>query len=257
MYRYPVKGLSPEPLDAIEIDAGEMLPGDRIFAIENGSRDFDPINPKYFSKAKFLQLMNHEQLAALQTAYDPDTATLRILRDGKQVAAGNLGLPVGRQMIEQFLAAYLGANARGTPRVVAAEGHRFADVPDNFISLINLATVRDIERVVGRPVDRLRFRANIYVDGWQPWQELDLVDKVLEASQGVRFKVEEPITRCAATNVDPQSGARDMQIPRTLNDVFGHEICGLYLSALSSGALGAGETFTVSQGSSADRGLGI
>ena len=73
----------------------------------------------------------------------------------------------------------LGNNARGTPHIVSAQGHHFADVPDNFISLINLASVRDIERVAGRPVDPLRFRGNIYVDGWQAWSELDMVGATL------------------------------------------------------------------------------
>jgi uncharacterized protein YcbX len=131
LYRYPVKGLSPEKLDACDIEPGSMIAHDRAYAIENGSRDFDPINPRYFPKAKFLQLMNHEQLAALETRFDPQSSTLKILRDGKPVSAGNLSLPIGRQLIEQFLAAYLGSAVRGAPRIVAAPDHHFADVPDN------------------------------------------------------------------------------------------------------------------------------
>ncbi|MGI9463944.1 MAG: MOSC domain-containing protein, partial [Aestuariivirgaceae bacterium] len=165
LYRYPVKGLSPDLLDSVDVLAGETFPGDRTYAIENGSRDFDPINPKYFTKIKFLQLMANEQLAALETRFDIESQTLKILREGKQVAAGNLSLPVGRQLIEQFLSAYLGNKARGTPHIVTAQGHHFSDVPDNFISLINLASIRDIERVARRNIDPMRFRGNIYVDG--------------------------------------------------------------------------------------------
>ena len=257
IHRYPVKGLSPDELDSVEVCADQGLPFDRSYAIENGTHDFDPINPKYFPKAKFLQLMSNEQLAALETTFDPQTQTLKVLRNGKQVAAGNLSLPIGRQLLEQFFVAYLGSAARGTPRVVSADNHHFADVPDNFISLINLASVRDLERVAGRPVDPLRFRGNIYVDGWEPWAEMSLTGHMLSTPNGVTFTVVEPITRCAAINVDPSNGNRDMQLPRLLSDVFGHECCGLYLSALSDGKLSVSDTLEIGAKQSADRNLGI
>ncbi len=260
IYRYPVKGLSPEPLDTIEIKAGQMLPFDRAFAVENGSRDFDPINPRYFPKAKFLQLMTHEQLAALETHFESDTQQLKILRGGKQVAAGNLSLPIGRQLVEQFLSAYLGSAARGAPRIVCADNHHFADVPDSFISLINLASVKDIERVIGQPVDPLRFRGNIYVEGWEPWQELELLGSRLKINDKSLFTVSAPIDRCAATNVDPNTGTRNLQIPRTLAEVFSHETCGLYLTAIADGDISVKAAISADPthpAGSANRGLGI
>jgi uncharacterized protein YcbX len=257
LYRYPVKGLSPDRLETTAITAGEGFAFDRAFAIENGTHDFDPINPRYFPKAKFLQLMSNEQLAALETCFDPETTTLKVLRNGKQVAAGNLSLPIGRQLLEQFFAAYLGSAVRGTPRIVTADNHHFADVPDNFVSLINLASVRDLERISGKPVDPLRFRGNIYVEGWEPWQEMSLAGHTLNLSGGTVFKVIEPVTRCAAINVDPQTGSRDMSLPRLLSDVFGHECCGLYLSAIRGGTLSNAEIIEIGTATSADRDLGI
>ena len=242
IYRYPVKGLSPERLASCDIEPGGMIAHDRAYAIENGSRDFDPINPKYLPKAKFLQLMSHEQLAALETRFDAATSTLKILRDGKQVSAGNLSLPIGRQLIEQFLAAYFGSAARGTPHIVTAADHHFADVPDSFVSLVNLASLRDIERVMHRQLDPLRFRANIYIDIGEPWIERTWIGGKLRIGEGVVLSAIENITRCAAVNVDPATGHRDAQIPRTLNDIFGHEDCGVYLSALTPGTINEGDT---------------
>lgn len=261
IFRYPCKGLTAEALDQVHITAEEMLPGDRAFAIEIGSRDFDPFDPRHLPKRKFLQLMTDGQLAALTASFDHETNTLMIKRDGKQVAAGNLDLPVGRQMIEQFLAAYMGGStARGAPRIVHADGHHFADTAENFISLINLATVRDLERVVGRPVDPMRFRANLYIDGWDAWAETDMSARILSRNGRELFKVECPIERCAATNVDPLSGRRDMQIPHILQDVFGRNTCGLYLTAIADGELTVGSELKIEDrwtSGSADRGLGI
>jgi uncharacterized protein YcbX len=90
VYRYPVKGLSPEPLERVELKAGETVPFDRAYAIENGPGRFDPDHPRYLPKIHFLMLMRDERLATLQTKFDDASATLTILRDGKQVARGQL-----------------------------------------------------------------------------------------------------------------------------------------------------------------------
>jgi uncharacterized protein YcbX len=46
LYRYPVKGLSPERLDKVSLTAGHYFPGDRLFAVENGRAGFDPAAPE-------------------------------------------------------------------------------------------------------------------------------------------------------------------------------------------------------------------
>ena len=46
IYRYPVKGLSPQPLGRVALKPGETLPADRLYAIENGPSGFDPAAPQ-------------------------------------------------------------------------------------------------------------------------------------------------------------------------------------------------------------------
>ncbi len=97
---------------------------------------------------------------------------------------------------------------RGAPKVLAApeKDFRFTDSRRGFVSIINRASVAAIENMVGVPVDPLRFRGNVYVDGMAPWAEFDLIGQMLEADSGVRLKVTARIERCAATNVDPDDG---------------------------------------------------
>ncbi len=260
IYRYPVKGLSPQPLTSAEVEADAVLPFDRAFAIENGASGFDPIAPEYLTKAKFLQLMSNEKLATLDTEFDDTTGTLKIIRDGKQVAAGNLSQPIGRTLIEQFLSAYMKDDVRGGLKVVTADNHHFCDVPDRFVSLINLASLREMERAAGRTIDPLRFRANIYVDGWEPWAERKLIGATLAVGRDAVFRIAEPIGRCAATNVDPATGARDMHIPRMLAEAFERDDCGVYLTAVAPGTIGTGDKIAVvsnNAAASAGDGLGI
>lgn len=241
IYRYPVKGLSPEPLASVTLMPGQTLPADRMYAIENGPSGFDPATPQYFPKQRFLMLMRNERLAALDTHFDDATHVLTIRLNGAETARGDLRTPEGRAAIEDFFARYSADELRGPPRVLQSDGHSFSDVAAKVVSIINAASVAAVENAVGSPVDSLRFRGNLLVEGWPAWHEFDLLDRTL-AIGDVRLKVVKRIVRCAATNVEPRTGIRDMEIPKTLMQAFGHMDCGIYAQVICSGTVTAGDT---------------
>ncbi len=220
---------------------GETLPYDRAWAIENGRSGFEPAHPAHLPKIKFLMLMKNERLAALTTSFDEESRELTILRHGKRVAGGRLDEPLGRQLIEQFFASYMPADElRGAPKIVAAPGFSFSDVAEKVVSIINAASLKDLERLTHAPVDPLRFRANLTIEGPEAWAELGWVGRELKVGEA-RLKVRERIQRCAATNVDPSSGARDMQIPRLIDQNFGHQDFGVYAEVIEGGTVRRGD----------------
>jgi uncharacterized protein YcbX len=244
LYRYPVKGLSPQALPVLRLRAGETVPFDRAYAIENGRGRFDPDNPRYLPKINFLMLMRDERLAALQTEFDEVTETLTILRDGKQVARGQLSTKLGRQMLEQFFAAFMKDELKGPPRIVSAPGHSFSDVAAKCLHFVNLATVRDLERTVDAELNPLRFRANVYFDGAQPWEERTWLGRVLQAGP-VRLKIFKETARCDATNVNPATAQRDAAIPPTLQRTYGNANLGIYAQVLNDGEIRPGDSLTL------------
>ena len=241
IYRYPVKGLSAEALPRVTLGPGKTLPGDRSYAIENGPTGFDPVAPQYFPKTRFLMLMRDERLAALRTRYEDSTHLLTIDHNGDEAVRGDLETAEGRAAIEHYFAANFAEELKGPPKVLAGNGHSFSDVAKKVVSIINLNSVAAIEGMVGQPVHPLRFRANLYVSGWPAWSELDLLDRML-AIGTVRLKVVKRIVRCAATNVDPETAVRDLNIPHTLMRANGHADCGIYAEVIAGGAIAAGDT---------------
>src|SRR4029077_43387 len=107
IYRYPVKGLSPQALAQTELSIGQTVPADRLYAIENGPCGFDPTAPTYFPKIRFLMLMRNERLARLRTVYDEPNQTLKIEHDGHEVARGDLRTRQGRLAIEAFFRRFM------------------------------------------------------------------------------------------------------------------------------------------------------
>jgi uncharacterized protein len=240
LFRYPVKGLTPEPLPRVTAGAGETLPADRRYAIENGPSGFDPAAPAWMAKAHFLMLMRDEWLAALRTHFDDANNTLTIRRNGAIVAQGDLETIEGRAAIERFFAASFADAIKGPPKVLSAGGHSFSDVARKVVSIINLGSLAAIENMVGLPVDPLRFRANLYVSGWPPWHEFELLDRTLAIGE-MRLRVVKRIVRCAAVNIDPRTAARDLNIPQALMRRLGHADCGVYAEVIAGGAIGVGD----------------
>jgi uncharacterized protein YcbX len=240
LYRYPVKGFSAEPLRSVALEPGATLPADRRFAVENGPSGFDPSAPKWQPKIKFLCLMRNAKLASLQTRYEDRTGVFTLSRNGAPLAEASLHDASGRAAIEMFLEEFMGREARGPLRVIEAPNHSFSDVAAKVVHIINLASLRDLETSIGRKVHPLRFRANLYVDGLAPWSEFELLGKKITAG-GVTMKVIKRTERCAATEVDPQTAERDIDIPEALWRKTGDQDCGVYASVIAGGTLAVGD----------------
>jgi len=244
IYRYPVKGLSPEKLDRARLTAGAYFPGDRLFAIENGLSGFDPAAPVHQPKTKYLMLMRDERLATLRTRYEDATGTLSIEHEGRNAVRADLTTKEGRLGIEAFFRRFMPHDLRGPPKVLAAQdAYRFTDSRSGFVSLINLASIAELETLIGVPVNPVRFRANLYVTGWPAWSEFDLVDREFTVGP-VRLRGLKRITRCAAINVDPDTGMRDLTIPATLMQNFDHMDCGIYARVIEGGDIKPSDAVT-------------
>ena len=244
IYRYPVKGLSPERLSAARLEPGQTLPADRKYAIENGPSGFDPAAPAYLPKTRFVMLMRNERLATLDTRYDDASHALSIRHEGRETVSADLSTKEGRLAVEAFFRRFMPHELHGPPKVLQSDGHSFSDVSAKVVSIINLATVAAVETMTGAPVHPLRFRANLYVEGWPAWSELDLVGQEL-AIGGARLKVTKRIMRCAATNVDPGTGIRDLTIPATLMQNLDHMDCGIYARVIEGGEIRPGDAINL------------
>lgn len=247
LYRYPIKGLSPQPVPGIELEAGRPFPHDRILAFARPGSPIDPAAPRWAKKGLFVMLMLDEALARVQTHLDIDTVAFTANDGNRQVLSANLADTQQWGEVEAFFHRLV-PTLRAAPRLVRAQGSHsgghFMDKPDNVLSLINLATVRSLEEKWGYAIDPLRFRANLYIDGARPWEEFDWIGGDVSIGDAA-FRVDRRNGRCSATNVNPANGERDLDLPGSLRASFGHKDLGVYLIVRNGGKVVVGDPVTV------------
>jgi uncharacterized protein YcbX len=223
IYRYPVKGLSPEKLDRVALLPGECLPHDRRFAIALASAPFDPERPAWLPKTHFIMLMRDEELARLQTRFDVESDVLSIAENGRPLLNARMTDPEGCRLVGEFFTNFLGDEVDGPLRVVAAPGHAFADArrrpkatTDKYVSLINRASLAALYVAMGAPVDPLRFRANVYFDGAAAWAEHDWIGSEITVGPHTvaRRLADHPMRRNPGQSGHRKAGSRHCRRPR-------------------------------------------
>lgn len=244
IFRHPVKGFTPEPLSFVDLAPGRGFPGDRVYAVENGPCGFDAEAPAFVSKQKFTVLASLPQVAAVRTRFHDDTGVLEARAPDAPAFMGRLSEDAGRSAFAAWLSGVLGDAATGPLKVLAApESWRFTDHPLGQVSVINLASIADLSRRMGVELDPLRFRANLYVQGWPAWAELQWTAKRLMLGWA-EAEVFKSIVRCAATTVNPETAECDADVPKALFDAFGHMNCGIYVRVIKAGRIGLGDACT-------------
>lgn len=232
IYRYPVKGLTPEILASTELTQGAALPGDRQFALALATTKFDPAMAEWLPKTRFLMLQRDAKLAGLRLDYNLVQQVVTLTGAGTNTCAANISTKSGRREIEQYVAKFMSLSR--PPRLISALGHSFSDHRDQVISLINLRSIEALAKEIGLEIDPLRFRANIYFEGDTAWQEFHWIQQRFACGEA-KLEGTSRIVRCAATNVDPTTAQRDLDILKALREGFGHVEMGIYARVKAGG----------------------
>lgn len=249
LYRYPVKGMSAQGVEQMQLSLEHGLAGDRCIAIGRKPGVLNPDEPEARAKSFFLMLMRDEKLALLDTYFDKESNRWTIRKDGETLIDADLAQPNDVQRVEAFFAEYL-ADAKLDPELIQTEDHKFTDISvvseekARAVSLINLNSVKALGEAIRETVDPMRFRANIYFDGVPAWEEFQWLDKNLEIGS-CTLEVVMRTRRCAATQVNPKTGERDINVPAKLKEHFGHTDLGIYAEVISSGTIKIGDQIVI------------
>ncbi len=230
LYRYPVKGLTPEPCTSLTIGADGRVVGDRVLGIRLA--DTPAADAEWSPKAGMLVLMNTPGLARLRVRFDAAAQRLQVTLDGRMLADEALDA-AGRAKLAEVFAGYalsldespLNGHPERLPLRIIGDGvtGRYQDNPTGQVTLHSRASLAAVAQTFGAPdFDERRFRSNLVVDGIGAWEEQAWAGRRLQIG-GATFAFDHPTGRCLATHANPETGERDRQVMTTLTHAFGQE----------------------------------
>ncbi len=233
LYRYPVKGFTPESCEALTVQADGRIRGDRVLGFRLRDAEGMPLEDgtPWWPKREMVCLQEYPGIARLRLRYDDEARRVSITVDGSVLVEAGLD-DAGRVALAEAVGVYTRALPEAArvrregalPLVLEGDGvsARFQDRPRGFITAHGRGSLLQLAEVLEDPeLDETRFRSNIAVEGIEPWAELDWVGRVRIGE--VEFSVESPVIRCLATHANPETGERDAEVLTTLTRTFGHE----------------------------------
>ena len=244
LYRYPVKGFTPEACDNLTVLDEGRIAGDRVLGVRFA--DTQAADDAWSRKSGMLALINTPGLARLNVRFEQESFRLHVSL-GTSVLFDEPLNSQGRERLAEVLAGYVAKldvnpltdHPERLPLRVIGDGYspRYHDEPAGRITLHGRGSLEEVQTVVGNEVSELRFRSNIAVDGLTAWDEQSWVGRKVRIG-AVEFDVVKPKTRCLATHANPTTGHRDIPILTTLTQKLSQENPTFAVAMLPSGAGG-------------------
>ena len=203
--------------------------------------DGDAVHTKgWHPKSHFLVLAREYDLAQIKSHFDEQTGRFSLTAPDGLHAEGNLNTVEGRAAIAGAVAKHLGLDKSDIPQFIEAQEIGYFDTTKGPISLLNMESLREVEKLASLKLDPRRFRMNLMIEGLQAWAETLWPGKRLKIGEAV-LEVTENTGRCKATHVNPDTGEADVKVLHSLKKHFGHTQLGIYAVVLEGGIINSGD----------------
>jgi uncharacterized protein YcbX len=227
LYRYPVKGFTPEPCEWLSLVPGGRIAGDRVLGLRFA--DASAAGDAWGTKHEFVVLVNTPALARLRLKFDHESLRLRIA-SGDEVLADERLDDAGRKRIAAAIEKHLlqltdnplASNPERLPLRLVGDGRtpRYQDDAAGLVTLHGRGSLDAVAAAAGAPaVSESRFRSNIAIEGLEAWEEQRWIGRKLRIGR-VEFEALKPKTRCLATHANPLTGQRDLPVMKLLPKAF-------------------------------------
>jgi uncharacterized protein YcbX len=244
--RYPVKSMAGEAVEQAFVGFSGVM-GDRVYAFaRSGGRpgfpwltateweDMVRFRPRFRASAAAALPADLEAAFALGPGVSPAFPTEEAFEVDVATPDG-ASLPVRAPELAAEL-------ARRSGHAVTLRYSERSHVDCRPLSLIGNASIRALGAELAMPLDRRRFRANLYADwlGDRPFREGDLVGRTLQLGPRLRIAILERDPRCKMITLDPDTAQPDRRILRHVNETHGG-MAGVYGAVLVEGVVRKGD----------------
>jgi uncharacterized protein YcbX len=234
--RHPIKSIGREELAHVELSANTWLPFDRQWAV---AHERSKLDGAWAKKVNFLRGVSGPSLMAVTSKLDEATGILTLTHPKRPKIDLRPDRSEDTARLIDWLRPIWPDDLPRPTSVYRAEGVQLTDVPDPWISINSMASLKALSHQAGQTLSPHRFRGNLWLDGLAPWQEFDWVGKTIQVGTAT-LAIRQQITRCKATMANPETGQRDMDTLGAL-DELGHQQFGVYAQVIEGGNVTVGD----------------
>ncbi len=228
--RHPIKSHGREDMPAVTLTSGQCLPWDRHWAVAHEAAKLqDGWNPC----VNFARGAKAPSLMAITAKLDEASATIDLAHPDRAPLTFR---PDDAADLPRFLdwVAPLNPPDRAQPARIVSAGRGMTDSDFPSVSILSMSSLADLSAHMNRQLSPHRWRGNLWLDGFAPFAEFDWIGREIMIGNAI-LRIEERITRCLATAVEPLSGQRDADTLGGLQTAYGHQDFGVYATVISGG----------------------
>jgi hypothetical protein len=238
LIRHPIKSAGFEEVGEAELAPGAAFPFDRVWAVAHAAaRLQEP--PAWAPKLQFLRGWGSAALMAVSCRSEPAARRVTLSHPARPTATFAPDQAGDAARLIDWLRPLWPETRPDPARVVAVPGQALTDQDAPLVSINSLASLAVLEAAAGRALSLHRWRGNIWVEGWAPGAELDLIGREITIGTA-RLRVEEAIVRCRATAANPETGESDVDTMALLERTWGHTDFGVFARVIEGGRVATG-----------------
>jgi uncharacterized protein YcbX len=239
LVRHPIKSAGFEDVESAALVPGAAFPFDRVWAVAHAAARL-PDPPGWAPKLNFLRGWGSADLMAVSCRSVPEAGEVTLSHPRRPTATFRPDDPADAARLIDWLRP-LWPEVRPEPaRVIRVPGQALTDQDQPLVSINSVSSLGDLSARLGAGLSVHRWRGNIWVDGWAPWAEHEMVGQEITIGTA-RLQVVEPIGRCRATAANPESGQFDADTMGALEGHFGHTDFGVFARVVAAGEVALGD----------------
>ncbi|MEJ6399401.1 MOSC domain-containing protein [Yoonia sp. 208BN28-4] len=244
IWRHPIKSHGREKIESVDLTAGMTMPWDRKYAVTHAQTKFSAASPDWVSCRNFMIGTMTPALAGIWSQVDEAANTITLRHADAPEFTFDPDAPTDVARFLSWVSDIIPADRQTPTALVSAPDRGMTDTPEPTMSIANLASHATVEGHLGHPLERERWRANIWLDGLDAWAEDDWIGKTIRIGSAT-FAVIDMAERCKHTTANPVTGARDVDTLAALRNGWGHQNFSAYATVLTDGRITVGDTCEV------------
>jgi uncharacterized protein YcbX len=244
LWRHPIKGVGRERLDAVSLSVGKTMPWDRHWAIAHADAKVDPSNPEWARCMNFARAARGHQLMAVTSQYDEATGIITLEHPDLETISVNPDDTEDAALLVEWVTKISNPSRSLPTQIFKAPDRGMTDSNTPTISIHTKASLDALADAVGASLDQRRFRGNIWIEGPDAWEEFNWIGKTIRIGEA-EFNITDPIERCVATTVNPDTGEADRETLEALKSNWGHMDFGVFGIVSKAGKVSLGDKLEI------------